>query len=79
MQRVEKEAYRTAAVKVAADQAKESRFVGKKSPEQVRQKLWEQLSDRYLWPQGQGPVMESMFSPYDSEGIYTCAQCQPQL
>lgn len=79
MQRVEKDAYRTAALKVAADKAKESMFVGQKTSEQQQQAQWDKLREQYLWPEGQGEVLESMFSPYDSEGINTCVQCQPEL
>lgn len=79
MRQVEKDAYRTAANKVMADKAKESMFVGKKSPEQAKREQWDRLHEQYLWPKGQGPVMESMFSPYESEGISTCAKCQPGL
>lgn len=40
---------------------------------------WEELRRRYLWPDGQQGKLESLFSPYESEGIYTCSQCQPDV
>jgi hypothetical protein len=40
---------------------------------------WEELRRTYLWPDGQQGQMESLFSPYESEGIYTCRLCQPDV
>lgn len=39
---------------------------------------WQQLRLEHLWPDGQHRL-ESMFSPYQSEGIETCDRCQPAL
>jgi hypothetical protein len=39
---------------------------------------WEALQRRYKWPDGQYSLA-SMWSPYDSEDIGDCEQCQAQL
>jgi hypothetical protein len=39
---------------------------------------WEALRRRYNWPDGQYSLA-SMWSPYDSEDIGDCEQCQVQL
>lgn len=81
MKRVERDAYTAA----AARKAKEGQFVpsvrsGHHSAgnSSTAQSGWDQLRQQYLWPDGQG-VLESMFTPYESEGIYTCARCQPDV
>lgn len=43
-----------------------------------QQSQWDELRREYLWPEGQG-VLESMFTPYESEGIYMCPKCQPDV
>lgn len=75
MQQVEKDTYRNAALKVAAGRSRESLRMAGTPPEQQ----WDNLRQQYGWPAGQGELLESMFSPYESEGIDSCAQCQPQL
>jgi hypothetical protein len=39
---------------------------------------WQQLRRQHRWPDGQ-TRLESMYSPYHSEGIELCQECQPQL
>lgn len=39
---------------------------------------WQQLRRQHMWPDGQ-TRLESMYSPYHSEGIELCRECQPQL
>jgi hypothetical protein len=39
---------------------------------------WRQVRLQHLWPDGQ-TRLESMYSPYHSEGIELCQECQPQL
>jgi hypothetical protein len=39
---------------------------------------WQQLRRQHMWPDGQ-TRLESMYSPYHSEGIDLCKECQPQL
>lgn len=72
MRTAEREAYSTAAVAAAKER-------GYANPPAAD--AWSRLRSVYLWPDGQhaGGPLESMFSPYDSEGIYTCAACQPKL
>lgn len=85
MKRVERDAYAAA----AARKAKEGMFIGRtESGHRVhfrnstaaaqQQSQWEALRREYLWPDGQGK-MESLFTPYESEGIYTCSACQPDV
>lgn len=83
MKRAERDAYAAA----AARKAKEGMFVPNESGHRAhsrnssaahQQSEWEALRRQYLWPDGQGK-MESLFSPYESEGIYTCNKCQPDV
>lgn len=84
MKRAQRDAYAAA----AARRAKEGlRLMGNESgPGHLHnnssavhaQAGWQQLRREYLWPDGQG-VMESLFTPYESEGIYTCMKCQPDV
>lgn len=84
MKRAQRDAYAAA----AARKAKEGMFLreghdsarnGSSSSSAAHQQSgWDQLRREYLWPDGQG-VMESLFTPYESEGIYTCKQCQPDV
>lgn len=75
MKQVERDAYAAA----AAGKAKE----GQRQAEAGRRAsgaagAWEQLRQAYAWPDGQGQL-ESLFSPYESEGIHTCSRCQPNV
>lgn len=81
MQQVEREAYQAAALRLAANSAKEKMGVNntRATSEQLAQWHWDLLRELYLWPEGQGDVLESMFTPYESEGIYSCAECQPEI
>jgi hypothetical protein len=83
MKRAERDAYAAA----AARKAKEGLFVPNESGHRMhswnssaahQQSDWQALRRQYLWPDGQGK-MESLFSPYESEGIYTCHKCQPDV
>jgi hypothetical protein len=85
MKRVQRDAYKAA----AARKAKEGHRVreaavrlqsrGSNSSSGAHAESgWEALRQEYLWPDGQG-VLESMFTPYESEGIYTCWSCQPDV
>lgn len=81
MKRVERDAFRSA----AARRAKEGHFVREAGAvghlshnSSSAQSGWEQLRQEYLWPDGQG-VLESLFTPYESEGIYMCKSCQPNV
>jgi hypothetical protein len=40
---------------------------------------WHSLRREHLWPDNQGNVFESMYSPYQVEGIGRCWQCLPDL
>jgi hypothetical protein len=40
---------------------------------------WEALRLRNAWPDGQGAVFESMYSPYNTEGITECSMCNPEV
>ncbi|KAF8072774.1 MAP1D [Scenedesmus sp. PABB004] len=75
MEQAQREAYEDAARRRAAGAAKESLAVG---PGGAKAAAWERLRSAYAWPAGQAE-QESLFSPYDSEGIDACAQCQPEL
>jgi hypothetical protein len=79
MKRAQRDAYAAA----AARKAKEGLFMRRESGSRnssvaVQQSSWDELRREYLWPDGQG-VLESMFTPYESEGIYTCRRCQPDV
>jgi hypothetical protein len=69
MQQVEQEAM-AAAARVA-----KAGSVSSSADEAVR---WQQLRRQHMWPDGQ-TRLESMYSPYHSEGIDLCQECQPQL
>jgi hypothetical protein len=79
MKRAQRDAYAAA----AARKAKEGLFLRRESGSRnssaaLQQSSWDELRREYLWPDGQG-VLESMFTPYESEGIYTCRRCQPDV
>ncbi|WIA08366.1 hypothetical protein OEZ85_007805 [Tetradesmus obliquus] len=40
---------------------------------------WEALRLRNAWPDGQGAVFESMYSPYNAEDILECSMCTPEV
>jgi hypothetical protein len=74
MRRVERDAMRAAAVR----KAKESGRVGAAGVHNATEAAWQQLRQTYLWPEGQ-TELESLFSPYESEGIDMCSYCQPDV
>jgi hypothetical protein len=43
------------------------------------QDKWEALRMRNAWPDGQGAVFESMYSPYNTEDIAECSMCNPEV
>jgi hypothetical protein len=43
------------------------------------QDKWEALRMRNAWPDGQGGVFESMYSPYHTEDIAECSICKPEV
>lgn len=77
MKQVEADARRLAALRRAAGAAKEGAHLGS-SNAPAAQLAWEEVRQQYGWPAGQG-LLESMFTPYESEGIDTCSACQPEL
>jgi hypothetical protein len=78
MKQAERDAVQYAALRARYSNAKESASM----PSQhltPGQRAWQSVRKNYLWVDGQQGVMESLFSPYDSEGIYECASCQPDV
>jgi hypothetical protein len=69
MQQVERDALAAAAL------VPEAASVSSSADDAVR---WQQLRRQHMWPDGQ-TRLESMYSPYHSEGIELCQECQPQL
>lgn len=90
MKAVEQEAYKQASTRSRARlarEAKEGQWLADPSSSssmagnatKTQQELkWQAFRQAYGWPEGQ-QEMESLFSPYDSEGIDTCQRCQPEL
>ncbi|KAI8466606.1 MAG: alkaline-phosphatase-like protein [Monoraphidium minutum] len=40
---------------------------------------WYRLRTSHNWPEGQGPLLESLYSPYAAEAIGSCHECQPVI
>jgi hypothetical protein len=78
MKQAERDAVQYAALRTRYSNAKESASVATQHLT-AAQRAWQSVRNEYLWVDGQEGVMESLFSPYDSEGIYTCAACQPDV
>jgi hypothetical protein len=78
MKQAERDAVQYAALRTRYSTAKESASVATQHLT-TAQRAWQSVRKNYLWVDGQEGVMESLFSPYDSEGIYTCAACQPDV
>lgn len=78
MKQAEREAVQAAALKARYSQAKESMSVAN-SNMTAAEVAWQSVRKQYLWVDGQEGPFESLFTPYESEGIYTCAACQPEL
>lgn len=81
MKRAQRDAYAAAAARRAKEGLRlmgNEAGPGRNSSAVHAQADWQQLRREYLWPDGQG-VMESLFTPYESEGIYTCMKCQPNV
>jgi hypothetical protein len=94
MRAVEQDAYKQASTRSRARlarEAKEGKWLADPSSSssssssmagnanRTQQELkWQAFRQAYGWPEGQ-QEMESLFSPYDSEGIDTCQRCQPEL
>lgn len=78
MKQAERDALQYAALRARYSSAKESASVAAANPT-AAERAWQSVRKQYLWADGQQGVMESLFSPYESEGIYTCAACQPDV
>jgi hypothetical protein len=78
MKQAERDAVQYAALRARYNNAKESANVASQKMTPA-ERAWQSVRKQYLWPDGQQGVMESLFSPYESEGIYTCAACQPDV
>jgi hypothetical protein len=81
MKRAQRDAYAAAAARRAKEGLRlmgNEAGPGRNSSAVHAEADWQQLRREYLWPDGQG-VMESLFTPYESEGIYTCMKCQPDV
>jgi hypothetical protein len=78
MKQAERDAVQYAALRAKYNNAKESANVGAANMTDA-ERAWQSVRKQYLWVDGQAGGMESLFSPYESEGIYTCAACQPDV